>query len=450
MKKLLIGLGLSTAAVSCALVMTPVAGAAGPAYSDIVGIKFDGTMMLYTNTGNMNRPFSKKTQIGSGWNKWQRTLMGDLKGDNRAMIMAYNGPSAAQPAGEAMFYHNSNTAYPYSKTKPDSFALGEHTTIAHLSGLAGRHCPAQYVTLRSSGRVVAQGVGMYRSGPHKDRAIFCPDRLISRGWSGVKSIMAGDVNGGGFDDLAAVKQDGTLWLYRNNGRYQTSEDSPLHGGRQIGHGWHTFNKVMMADVNDDAKADIVARKPDGTLWLYLNNGNIQRPFDGTARRIGGGWGVYKELHLANVHDTTNSVTLMPNDYKVFEGDARIVNTAHGKAVRIAKGSAKLHGQKRIDKVHNGYTYTLFEDLGPLHYRFNKLTQQFLNKEKSQQAYRVCARIMTERKNFNLFISGSLIYLDNTIPTPRTVCYDNRSGIEPFGGIQSNQPIYVYSVKYTML
>jgi hypothetical protein len=109
-------------------------------------------------------------------------------------------------------------------------------------------------------------------------------------------VMAADVSGDGHADIVATKPDGTLWYYPNN-----SDSNPGHipftNGTQIGTGWTMYNRVMAADVSGDGHADIVATKPDGTLWYYPNNSDSNPghiPFT-TGTQIGTGWTVYNRI-----------------------------------------------------------------------------------------------------------------------------------------------------------
>jgi hypothetical protein len=87
------------------------------------------------------------------------------------------------------------------------------------------------------------------------------------------------------------KPDGTLLLYANN--FVRDGGVPYGSARQIGSGWGAFDQIIGADVTGDGYTDLVARKPDGTLWLYSNNyvrdGGV--PYSsGSSRQIGSGWG----------------------------------------------------------------------------------------------------------------------------------------------------------------
>jgi hypothetical protein len=119
--------------------------------------------------------------------------------------------------------------------------------------------------------------------------------LIGTSWQQFRNIALADVTGDGRADLLAVKPDGTLWLYTNSG----NTTAPYSGAILIGTDWQQFTSVTAGDVTGDGRADVVAVKPDGTLWLYTNSGNTTAPYNG-ATRIGTGWQGLARLQASDV------------------------------------------------------------------------------------------------------------------------------------------------------
>ena len=110
---------------------------------------------------------------------------------------------------------------------------------------------------------------------------------IGVGWQQFSWVLGGDVTGDGRADIVAERPDGTLWLYINGG----SNTAPYGTGSQIGVSWQQFDRIMVGDVTGDARVDVVASRPDGTLWLYTNGGSNTAPY-GTGSQIGVGWQVF--------------------------------------------------------------------------------------------------------------------------------------------------------------
>jgi hypothetical protein len=109
--------------------------------------------------------------------------------------------------------------------------------------------------------------------------------MMSRGFPATSTIVTpGDSNGDGNNDLVARRSDGTLWLYPGNGR------GGFSGVVKIGTGWGSFASISgSGDVNDDGRADLLAWSAAGRMILYPGNGRggFLRPLT-----VGGGWTGY--------------------------------------------------------------------------------------------------------------------------------------------------------------
>jgi hypothetical protein len=82
-----------------------------------------------------------------------------------------------------------------------------------------------------------------------------------------------DFNGDGAPDILARKPDGTLWFYPGNG------SGALLSGTQVGSSWNIFNAIVpIKDFDGDGCSDIITRNTgalsewaNGTLSLYLTD-----------------------------------------------------------------------------------------------------------------------------------------------------------------------------------
>ncbi|MFF9344306.1 MULTISPECIES: FG-GAP repeat domain-containing protein [unclassified Streptomyces] len=116
---------------------------------------------------------------------------------------------------------------------------------------------------------------------------FAARTKVGGGWQIYDSITGvGDVSGDGKADLIARDKTGVLWLYQGNGT----------GGFavrvKVGGGWQTYNQITgSGDLDGDRKADLIARDKTGVLWAYKGTGKASGPL-GARVKVGGGWQAY--------------------------------------------------------------------------------------------------------------------------------------------------------------
>ena len=111
--------------------------------------------------------------------------------------------------------------------------------------------------------------------------------VVGTGWGTMRQVFAaGDFSGDNHADLMAVSADGALFLYKGNGK-----GGWLSSRVKIGSGWQVFRTVLSpGDFTGDDKADVIAVKPNGDMYLYRGNG--RGGFSGGGTRIGTGWGIF--------------------------------------------------------------------------------------------------------------------------------------------------------------
>jgi Phosphodiester glycosidase len=128
-------------------------------------------------------------------------------------------------------------------------------------------------------------------------APYSNGNLIGPGWDQFNWYLVGDVNWDQYDDVVAMRFDGTLWLYTHS----HNVNAPYNTGSLIGTDWLTFNHVALGNMNpEDGYADIVATKPDGTLWRYINSGNVASPYS-LPSQIGNGWQTFNRIRLGDLN-----------------------------------------------------------------------------------------------------------------------------------------------------
>ncbi|MFE2870060.1 FG-GAP-like repeat-containing protein [Embleya sp. NPDC059259] len=88
-------------------------------------------------------------------------------------------------------------------------------------------------------------------------------------WTAIRSITAGDFNHDGRADIVALRNDGSLWLYTGRG------DATLNDAIRLwpDNSWASVIAITAADIDNDGNSDIVAIWGDGTLSLYKGRGD---------------------------------------------------------------------------------------------------------------------------------------------------------------------------------
>ncbi|MGH8959591.1 MAG: FG-GAP repeat domain-containing protein [Jatrophihabitantaceae bacterium] len=205
----------------------------------------------------------------------------DVDGDGRADLLA------TKPDGSLWYYRNTgNAAHPFSTGRKIGTSGWNGFTKLAAADVNGDH-RADLVAVRPDGTL-----WYYRNTGSATHPFTTAGEIGASGWNGFTKLAAADVNGDHRADLVAVRPDGTLWYYRNTG----SATRPFSTASEIGaSGWNAFDKLALADVDGDQHADVLATRPDGTLWYYRNTGSATRPFS-TASEIGAsGWNAFDKL-----------------------------------------------------------------------------------------------------------------------------------------------------------
>ncbi|MEV7674409.1 FG-GAP-like repeat-containing protein [Streptomyces sp. NPDC088752] len=132
------------------------------------------------------------------------------------------------------------------------------------------------------------------------------------GWQVYNKVLApGDVNDDGRADLIAREHNGDLYLYYATG----VRSAPFSARVKIGNGWNIYDQLVgIGDNNGDGWADLLARDPAGTLWFYAGKGDKKAPF-AARKAIGGGWGVYNQMFPIGDDNGDGNGELIARDLK---------------------------------------------------------------------------------------------------------------------------------------
>ncbi|MEU9111133.1 FG-GAP-like repeat-containing protein [Streptomyces sp. NPDC048483] len=111
-------------------------------------------------------------------------------------------------------------------------------------------------------------------------------------WKSMKQLAKGDFTNDGIADLMAIWTDGTLHLYKGEGKGKFgSAITVTEGGRT----WDTMKQLTVGDYDGDGIADVMAVWSDGTLHLYKGKGNGQVAPQAKVNTGGDTWGTVKLL-----------------------------------------------------------------------------------------------------------------------------------------------------------
>ncbi|MFD9487013.1 FG-GAP repeat domain-containing protein [Streptomyces sp. NPDC059991] len=300
----------------------------GDGIGDLLARTPQGDLYFYAGTGDPTHPFQAPARVGGGWNTYNQLAGGDdMTGDGTSDIVART------PSGVLYLYqgdgHGNFTARTLDNrgfrweqadliaTAGGTPAFGKPKILARDTRgalysyqalgngqLAARHPePRLYRCGTSLSTLIGYASDLAADGQPDTLSVCGWGQLFggsegqnpmgSGGWDAYTVLTGpGDLTGDGKADLLARDKSGVLYLYRGDG---TVDFPGLYPRIRIGGGWNTYDKILGAgDYTGDGRADIVARTPSGTLYLYEGTGSATAPFK-TRVKIGDGWQQYTQL-----------------------------------------------------------------------------------------------------------------------------------------------------------
>jgi hypothetical protein len=268
-------------------VQPKLADVTGDGFSDLVTTKADGTMWLFSdNIGRDNGvPYNDVRQIGTGWGGYTQLIPLDATGDG------YRDMVGVKADGTMWLFSNNferDNGVPYGDVRQIGSGWNSYTKLIPADVTGDGY--TDLVGVKADGTM-----WLFSNNISRDNGVpFSDVRQIGSGWNGYAKILGADVTGDGYTDLVGVKADGTMWLFSNN--FERDNGVPYGDVRQIGSGWNSYAKLIPADVTGDGYTDLIGEKADGTMWLFSNNIGRDNgvPFS-DVRQIGSGWDTYSNI-----------------------------------------------------------------------------------------------------------------------------------------------------------
>jgi hypothetical protein len=274
----LVGAVVSLAVLCCA----PGASAdwSGDAKADVLTIDPNGALLQYRGTGSGGFAAGTGEAIGSGWGGFTALLATEWSGDGKQDLLA-----RASDGVLYMYRGNARGGFLTGAAESMGGGWGGFTALAAPGDFSGDSRP-DLLALQSDGVLL-----LYRG---NGASGFVGGGVpIAAGWQTFNTVLApGDWSGDGEPDVLTRAADGSLTMYRGNGRGGWITGN----GQKIGTGWGGFTALTTrGDFSGDGVPDILARTADGLLLMYRGNG--RGGFISPYLQVGSGWQTLTYLTL---------------------------------------------------------------------------------------------------------------------------------------------------------
>lgn len=254
----------------------------GDGKDDIIG-RYGDTLAVWRSTSTAGRfsPFTY-TSMSSGWDNYSKLLpLGDFDGNGKKDI------AGIDLAGDGLWIHR-NTSTPGNP----SIAAGQKVSTDW--GMVNSMMAVDFDGDGMDDIIGRSGdnLALWRSTSTSGTFSFTYQGL-GVGWDNYSQLLPpGDYNGDGKKDIAALNGGGdSLWIHRNT---STPGTPSISAGQNISAGWAALNTMMTGDYDGDGKDDIIGRY-NGTLavWRSTSVGTTFGPFAYTG--LGTGWDSYSKF-----------------------------------------------------------------------------------------------------------------------------------------------------------
>ncbi|MBM9509103.1 trypsin-like serine protease [Actinacidiphila acididurans] len=245
----------------------------------------------------------------------------DISRDGKADVIAKT------PAGASYAYASTGTGVKARANAPVPFANYNTVIQADLE----RDGYQDYIMRATSSGNVFMG---HRTA---DRPSYSYTE-IGAGWKTVKAMLVpGDVTGDGIPDLVTEDSASRVWVYpgKGNGLFNTAVLTHAN--------WAQYNLVVgHGDFSGDGIADVLARNAKtGTLTVLLGTGNVSTAFSSIGNVVNGNWNGYDKLVTVGDFSGDGKADLLARvpsgSFYLFKGNDTVSSSPFAASVRIGTG-----------------------------------------------------------------------------------------------------------------
>ncbi|UWE07845.1 FG-GAP-like repeat-containing protein [Actinacidiphila bryophytorum] len=236
----------------------------GDGTADVVAEWNDGTLHLYAGAAE-----SDLVSEGQIWNNTWSSIR---------LMTSGNFTDSKDNAADVVAIWADGTAHLYTgDTDGNGDATGQITNAGQLYGGTGWSPAIQIAAADFTGdghtdllSIWSDGtVHIYAGDGNGHIAAPGPNIWNDASWKTMKLLGAGDYNNDGHADLLGEWGDGSLHLYTGDGNGHLTQGVQMFGGTT----WSTVKGIVPGDFTNDGLTDLVAVWGDGTIHLYLGDGN---------------------------------------------------------------------------------------------------------------------------------------------------------------------------------
>ncbi|MEO8095396.1 MAG: FG-GAP-like repeat-containing protein [Pseudolysinimonas sp.] len=229
----------------------------GDGFGDLLAVRTDGTLTLYSGDGAGGLLSASGSKIASGWTKYRLiSAAGDFTGDHRADVMAVD-------KGGRLYLYRGDGAGGWTGSRKKIADGWEKKLFVFSPGDFSGDGKSDVLAVQSDGRLALYD-GNGKGGWQGSRVI------VGTGFATATAVGSpGDFDGDGKADVIAVWPDGTVTLYSGDGKKGLLDPE----GVVIATGWTDVTGFAgRGDVTGDDLTDVFAVRLDSELFLHAGDG----------------------------------------------------------------------------------------------------------------------------------------------------------------------------------